>query len=69
MPIEETNVANFRRSSVLINPSANILWKNGMCGLRDHDCRARMEARQGRGGATRQQNNQTTEHQQDIGIS
>jgi hypothetical protein len=46
-----------------------ILWNNGKCGLRDHDCRAKMEARQGRGGATRQQNNQTTEHQQDIGIS
>jgi hypothetical protein len=40
-----------------------------MCGLKDHDCKARMEARQGREGATRQQNNQTTEHQQDIGIS
>jgi hypothetical protein len=40
-----------------------------MCGLKDHDCRARMEAGQGREGATRQQNNQTTEHQQDIGIS
>jgi hypothetical protein len=40
-----------------------------MCGLKDHDCKARMEARQGRERATRQQNNQTTEHQQDIGIS
>ena len=39
-----------------------------MCGLKDHDCRARMEARQGREGAIRQQNNQITEHQQDIGI-
>jgi hypothetical protein len=48
---------------------ALLLWRNGMCGLKDHDCRARMEARQGREGATRQQNNQTTEHQQDIGIS
>jgi hypothetical protein len=25
-----------------------ILWRNGMCGLKDHDCKARMEARQGR---------------------
>jgi hypothetical protein len=33
-----------------------------MCGLKDHDCKARMEARQGREGATRQQNNQITEH-------
>jgi len=42
-----------------------------MCGLKDHDCRARMQARQGRAEATRhlQQNNQTTEYQQDIGIS
>jgi hypothetical protein len=47
---------------------AIILWRNGMCGLKDHDCRARMEARQGREGATRQQNNQIIEHQQDIGI-
>ena len=40
-----------------------------MCGLKDHDCRARMQARQGRGEATRQQNNQTIGYQQDIGIS
>jgi hypothetical protein len=26
-----------------------------MCGLKDHDCRARMQARQGRVEATRQQ--------------
>jgi hypothetical protein len=25
IPIEETNVANFKRSSALVNPSANIL--------------------------------------------
>jgi hypothetical protein len=31
-----------------------------MSGLKDHDCKARMEARQGREGVTRQQNNQTT---------
>jgi hypothetical protein len=24
------------------------LWRNGMCGLEDHDCRARKQARQGR---------------------
>jgi hypothetical protein len=39
-----------------------ILWRNGMCGLKDHDCKARMKARQGRERATRQQNNQTSEH-------
>ena len=22
-----------------------LLWRNGMCGLKDHDCRARMEVR------------------------
>jgi hypothetical protein len=45
-----------------------ILWRNGMCGLKDHDCKARMEIRQGREKVTRQQNNQTTEYQQDIKI-
>jgi hypothetical protein len=36
-----------------------ILWRNGMCGLEGHDCRARMQARQGRVGS-----NRTAEHQQ-----
>jgi hypothetical protein len=40
-----------------------------MCGLKDHDCKARMEVRQGREGVIRQQNNQIIEHQQDIRIS
>jgi hypothetical protein len=40
-----------------------------MSGRKDHDCKARMEARQGRAEATRQQNNQATGYQQDIGIS
>jgi hypothetical protein len=40
-----------------------------MCGRKDHDCKARMEVMQGRERATRQQNNQITEHQQDIEIS
>jgi hypothetical protein len=46
-----------------------ILWRNGRFGCKDHDCRARMQARQEREGATRQQNKQTTGYQQDIGIS
>jgi hypothetical protein len=45
-----------------------ILWRNGMSGRKDHDCKSRIEARQGRVRATKQQNNQTTEYQQDIGI-
>jgi hypothetical protein len=45
-----------------------IVWRNGMCGLKDHGCKARMKVRQGRERATRQQNNQTTEYQQDIEI-
>jgi hypothetical protein len=32
---------------------APILWRNGMCGLEDHDCRARKQARQGRVGSNR----------------
>jgi hypothetical protein len=55
--------------NIIANSQTNLLWRNGMCGLKDHDCRARMEARQGREGATRQQNNQITKYQQDIGIS
>jgi hypothetical protein len=30
-----------------------LLWRNGMCGLKDHDCKARIEIRQGREGAIR----------------
>jgi hypothetical protein len=56
-----------------------ILWRNGMCGLEDHDCRARMRA----GARGKQQSNRTTKQRninktkeyhrcaskQDIGIS
>jgi hypothetical protein len=31
----------------LLHLELYIAWKNGMCGLEDHDCRARMRARQG----------------------
>jgi hypothetical protein len=55
----------------LLHLELYIVWKNGMCGLEDHDCRARMQARQGRVGSNRtteQQNiNKTKEYHRHIG--
>jgi hypothetical protein len=49
-----TMLKNTYRLAKFINVvSLSVLWRNGMCGLKDHDCKARMEARQGREGATR----------------
>jgi hypothetical protein len=49
--------------------SAKIVWRNGMCGLENHDCRARKQARQGRVRDNRtaeQQNNRISTRQRNI---